>query len=58
MMARDFKVEVERDYVRLIIWHGEDEEVIRLGMSEAEDLSVRLMEAVEDYHERRKVRID
>lgn len=58
MMAREIGVEVEREFVRVVIRHGDDEDVLRMNMKEAEELSVRLMEAVEDYYERQKVRID
>lgn len=57
---RNLRVEVERDRIRLrIAWEeGEDEFVTRLTLEEAEDLASDLEDALEDYDQRKRTRID
>jgi transcriptional accessory protein Tex/SPT6 len=61
-MVHDFKrkidVEIERTRIRLTIFHGEDEEVLKLNLEEAEELAGKLGEAIEDYSKRKQIRID
>lgn len=61
-MVRDFErkidVEIERTRIRITIFHGEDEEVIKLNLEEAEVLEGKLQQAILDYSQRRQIRID
>ncbi len=61
-MTHDFErkidVEIERTRIRLTIFHGEDEEIIKLNIEEAEELAEKLEEAIEDYSKRKQIRID
>ena len=61
-MTHDFErkidVEIERTRIRLTIFHGEDEEIIKLNLEEAEELAEKLEEAIEDYSKRKQIRID
>lgn len=55
---RKINVDIERNRVRVLISHGEDEEIIKLTLGEARDLLSRLDGALEDYEQRKHVRID
>ncbi|MCQ1536882.1 hypothetical protein FTO70_14620 [Methanosarcina sp. KYL-1] len=55
---RKIEVEIERNRVRINIFHGEDEQIIKLTLKEAEELSDELGKAIEDYSKRKQVRID
>ena len=55
---RELLVELERNRVRLVVRHGEDEAVLKLNLEEAEALSVDLTNALEDYQQRKHIRID
>lgn len=61
-MTHDFErkidVEIERTRIRLTIFHGEDEEVIKLNLEEADELAEKLEQAIEDYSQRKQIRID
>jgi len=61
-MTHDFErkidVEIERTRIRLTIFHGEDEEVIKLNLEEAEELAGKLEQAIQDYSQRKQIRID
>ena len=61
-MTHDFErkidVEIERTRIRLTIFHGEDEEVIKLNLEEAEELAGKLEQATQDYSQRKQIRID
>jgi len=61
-MTHDFErkidVEIERTRIRLTIFHGEDEEIIKFNLEEAEELAEKLEEAIEDYSKRKQIRID
>lgn len=55
---KEILVELERNRVRMVIRHGEDETVLKLSPGEAETLSSQLEQAVEDYQQRQHIRID
>jgi hypothetical protein len=55
---RRIEVEIERNRIRITIFHGEDEEIIKLRLEEAKELSKKLKEALDDYSQRKQVRID
>ncbi|MCK4937995.1 MAG: hypothetical protein KAR85_05280 [Methanosarcinales archaeon] len=55
---REILVELERNRVRLVVRHGEDETVLKLNLQEAQTLSDDLKLALEDYQQRKHVRID
>ncbi|HIH86513.1 MAG TPA: hypothetical protein HA304_01235 [Methanosarcinales archaeon] len=55
---RELLVELERNPVRLVVRHGEDEAVLKLNLEEAEALSADLATALEDYQQRKHIRID
>jgi hypothetical protein len=55
---RELLVELERNRVRLVVRHGEDETVLKLNLEEAEALSADLANALEDYQQRKHIRID
>ncbi|WP_410509086.1 hypothetical protein RSJ42_02105 [Methanosarcina hadiensis] len=61
-MVQDFNrkidVEIERTRIRITIFHGEDEEIIKLNLEEAEELAEKLSQTIEDYSQRRQIRID
>lgn len=61
-MVHDFDrridVEIERTRIRITIFHGEDEEVIKLNVEEAEVLEGKLQQAILDYSQRKQIRID
>lgn len=55
---RKINVDIERNRVRVMISHGEDEEIIKLTIGEARELLSSLDGALEDYEQRKHVRID
>lgn len=55
---RKIDVEIERTRIRVTIFHGEDEEVIKLNLEEAEELAEKLNQTIEDYSQRKQIRID
>ncbi|RNI14092.1 hypothetical protein EFE42_05635 [Methanohalophilus sp. RSK] len=55
---RNVVVDIERNRLRVIISHGEDEEIIKLSVSEARTLHQALGEKLEDYEQRQNLRID
>ncbi|WP_440956337.1 hypothetical protein ACSAZK_05250 [Methanosarcina sp. Mfa9] len=55
---RKIEVEIERNRVRIAVYHGEDEEIIKLTLEEAGDLAEELKKALDDYSRRKQVRID
>jgi hypothetical protein len=57
-MMRELLVELERNRVRLVVRHGEDETVLKLKLEEAEALSADLANALKDYQQRKHIRID
>ncbi|AKB84161.1 hypothetical protein [Methanococcoides methylutens] len=56
--SRNIVVDIERNRVRIVISHGEDEEIIKLSIAEARDLLSKVADTVEDYEQRKQVRID
>lgn len=56
--SRKIDVEIERNRIRITIFRGEDEEIIKLTLKEAEELSEELKQAIEAYSKRKQVRID
>lgn len=55
---RKIEVEIERNRIRIYIFHGEDEQVIKLTLEEAEELAESLEKALDDYSKRKQIRID
>ncbi|ATU07364.1 hypothetical protein [Methanohalophilus portucalensis] len=55
---RNIVVDIERNRLRVIISHGEDEEIIKLSIGEARKLHKALGEKLEDYEQRQNLRID
>ncbi|MEA1985120.1 MAG: hypothetical protein U9N13_05655 [Euryarchaeota archaeon] len=55
---RKIIVDIERKRLRVLISHGEDEEIIKLNLPEAHDLLAKLTDTLEDYEQRQQVRID
>ncbi|AEH61746.1 conserved hypothetical protein [Methanosalsum zhilinae DSM 4017] len=55
---RKINVDIERNRVRIVITHGEDEEILKLTIDQADQLSQDLRGVLEDYHQRKNVRID
>jgi len=51
-------VELERNRVRMVVRHNEDETIIKLNLEEAESMSNDLKQALKDYQQRKHVRID
>ena len=51
-------MELERNRVRLVFRHDEDEIIVKLPLNEAEALAENLKQAIEDYQQRKHVRID
>ena len=56
-IERKIEVEIERNRIRISIFHGEDEQVIKLTLEEAEDLAESLKQALDDYSKRKQIRI-
>lgn len=54
---RKIDIEIERNRIRISIFHGEDEQIIKLKLEEAEEFVEELKEALEDYSKRKQVRI-
>jgi hypothetical protein len=55
---RKIDVEIERARIRITIFHGEDEQVIKLNLEEAEEFVEKLVQTIEDYSQRKQIRID
>jgi hypothetical protein len=56
-IERKIDVEIERNRIRISIFHGEDEQIIKLNLEEAEDLAESLKQALDDYSKRKQIRI-
>ena len=56
--SRNIVVDIERNRVRIVVSHGEDEEILKLSIAEARELLSKVSESVEDYEQRKQVRID
>ena len=57
-IERKIEVEIERNRIRITIFHGEDEQIIKLNLEEARELAEELEKALEDYSKRKQIRID
>jgi hypothetical protein len=57
-IKRKIDVEIERNRIRISIFHGEDEQIIKLTLEEAEELVEILEKVIDDYSKRKQVRID
>ncbi|WP_292374011.1 hypothetical protein [Methanosarcina sp. UBA411] len=57
-IERKIELEIERNRIRITIFHGEDEQVIKLNLEEARELRKDLDKALEDYSQRKQIRID
>lgn len=57
-IERKIELEIERNRIRFTIFHGEDEQVIKLNLEEARELRKDLDKALEDYSQRKQIRID
>ena len=55
---RKIEVEIERSRIRITVFHGEDEEIIKLTLKETQELAKELDKALEDYFRRKQIRID
>jgi hypothetical protein len=55
---REILADIERNRIRIVVKHDEDETVIRLKLNEASELSGKLNELRSDFEKRKKVRID
>jgi hypothetical protein len=56
-IERKIDVEIERNRIRISIFYGEDEQIIKLNLEEAEDLAESLKQALDDYSKRKQIRI-
>jgi hypothetical protein len=57
-IERKIELEIERNRIRITIFHGEDEQVIKLNLEEARELTEELEKVLEDYSQRKQIRID
>jgi hypothetical protein len=57
-IERKIELEIERNRIRVTIFHGEDEQVIKLNLEEARELTEELEKVLEDYSQRKQIRID
>ncbi|AKB49886.1 hypothetical protein MSBRW_0633 [Methanosarcina barkeri str. Wiesmoor] len=55
---RKIELKIERNRIRVTIFHGEDEQVIKLNLEEARGLREELDKVIEDYSQRKQIRID
>lgn len=57
-IERKIELEIERNRIRVTIFHGEDEQVIKLTLEQARELAEELEKVLEDYSQRKQIRID
>ena len=57
-IERKIELKIERNRIRVTIFHGEDEQVIKLNLEEARELREELDKVTEDYSQRKQIRID
>jgi hypothetical protein len=57
-IERKIVLEIERNRIRMTVFHGEDEQVIKLNLEEARELAEDLDKTLEDYSQRKQIRID
>jgi hypothetical protein len=55
---RKIDLEIERNRIRITVFHGEDEQIIKLNLEEARKLEEELKKVLEDYSQRKQIRID
>lgn len=55
---RKIIVDIERNRVRVVVSHGEDEEIVKLSIPETRELMSKMQDAILDYDQRKQVRID
>lgn len=55
---KEILADIERNRIRILVKHDEDETIIRLKLDEARELSGKLKELLLDFEKRKKVRID
>jgi hypothetical protein len=55
---RKIELEIERNRIRITVFHGEDEQIIKLNLEEARKLEEELKKVLEDYSQRKQIRID
>ncbi|MFZ3059816.1 MAG: hypothetical protein WA102_08755 [Candidatus Methanoperedens sp.] len=55
---REILADIERNRIRLVFKHDEDETIIRLKLNDAKALSGKLDELLSDFEKRKQVRID
>ncbi|WMW26299.1 hypothetical protein RE474_06190 [Methanolobus sediminis] len=56
--SRKISVDIERKWIRIIVSHGKDEEILKLTIDEARILKEQLNTTIEDYLQRQNIRID
>ncbi|WP_407283237.1 hypothetical protein V7O61_14235 [Methanolobus sp. WCC1] len=56
--SRKISVDIERKWIRIIVSHGRDEEILKLSIDEARSLKEQLNTTIEDYLQRQNIRID
>ncbi|TQD28334.1 hypothetical protein [Methanolobus vulcani] len=56
--SRKLSVDIERKWIRVIVSHGKDEEILKLTLDEARSLKEQLNTTIEDYLQRQNIRID
>ena len=56
--SRKISVDIERKWIRIIVNHGKDEEILKLSLDEARSLKEQLNTTIEDYLQRQNIRID
>ena len=57
-IGRKIDIDIERNRIRITIFHGEDEEILKLNLDEAEKLTEELRKVLDDYSKRKQIRID
>jgi len=55
---REILADIERNRIRIVVKYDEDENIIRLKLNEARELSEKLKELLLDFEKRKMVRID
>jgi predicted NBD/HSP70 family sugar kinase len=55
---RSINVDIERNRIRIVVSHGEDEVILKLGLDESRELDEKLNNTIEDYLQRQNLRID
>jgi hypothetical protein len=53
-IGKKIDIKIERNRIRITIFHGEDEEIIKLNLDEAEKLTEEIGKVLEDYSNKKK----